>query len=175
MPMTSPLHFNHQLKHRCYHHCHHHYNDSGFGLLGVVFIIFFIALMTTGVVMTTAPSISASRNRETEEKGNAIVQAIRGYRVNHGGASGTLPPNLAALVTDEGDPCALDNTTTNVTYLTLQGWCGPYLDQVVNENLNDYKTDGWGTEMTYDAGTGLVTSCGPDRTCGNADDLTYQP
>jgi len=151
---------------------------EGVGLIGVVFMILFLGITATGVMMVLVPSRATQQNRETLDKINLIQTAIKKYVLNHGGAGGSNPANLTALVTSDGTgACLVDNNQANVaTYLSLQGWCGPYLDQIFQNNLNDYETDGWGTLMQYSAGPPYVLkSCGPDRVCPTADDITYGP
>ena len=141
---------------------------DGVGVIGLMMVILFVAMSATTVVLVIKTSTSEASL--TEKKGKALRTAINAYKLNHGAAL-TAPPALTSLVTTDGVACTFDNTPASGTYLKLQGWCGPYMDQPISENANDYRTDGWGTTFTYVAD--VVRSCGPDRTCGNADDLTY--
>ena len=108
-------------------------------------------------------------------KAAVLRAAINAYVLNHGGASGTNPPTLSSLVTTDGVACTTDNTAAHSTYLTLQGWCGPYIDQIFTQALNDYETDGWGTLFQYNNSTAVIKSCGPNRTCGDSDDISFSP
>jgi hypothetical protein len=33
--------------------------------------------------------------------------------------------------------------------------------------------DGWGTTFSWTSATGVLRSCGSNRTCGDSDDITY--
>ncbi len=158
------------------------FSDSrGFGFLGTILIVLTLSAATLFVTVMLVPTVLNRQARESQLKGQALRAAIQAYQANHGRVPGvtpgTLPGALTALLTNDGvapgPGCALDNTPASPTYLTLQGWCGPYVDQVIVENGDDYRTDGWGTVFQYNSGTGAVTSCGADRGCGNGDDLTF--
>jgi type II secretory pathway pseudopilin PulG len=143
-------------------------------MLGILLLI----LATTAVIFITAmlvPTISNRQSRETVLKGKSLRLAITAYQASHGGSAGAYPGNLSALVINDNNPkdCTPDNSTASATYMTLQGWCGPYLDQRIVENAEDYRTDGWATQFQYNPSTGAISSCGPNRTCGDADDLTF--
>ncbi len=127
------------------------------------------------------PMIGTAQSRETTEKALALRTALQAYKLSHGGKTvGTYPADFNHLLTNLGEPaCDVDNNPADVdTYLTLQGWCGPYVDQVFQNLPNDFKTDGWGTLFLFDQPSGNLTSCGPDRICGGAgaaDDLLFVP
>ncbi len=149
--------------------------DSGFTLLSLVFLVLVISFSGIAVVTTLLPSALTRQIRETTDKAALIRAGVQTYAFHHGGVSGTHLPSLETLVTTDGIPCAFDRLSTSPTYLSLQGWCGPYIDSVFLQNLNDYKTDGWGTAFAYDALTTVISSCGPNRTCGDADDISFSP
>ncbi|MBI5632906.1 MAG: type II secretion system protein GspG [Nitrospirae bacterium] len=81
-----------------------------------------------------------------------------------------------------GDIGALP-TTSNLQELVQQpawvtnNWNGPYLPR--GFNMNDYKTDAWGTSISY-ASTGVagemmeLRSLGADRTTGTPDDIVVK-
>lgn len=148
-------------------------SDEGIGFIGLLFIILISSLGTVMVVMVMTSSRSTEQSVNTQKKVDALLVGIRRYLANHDGT--TYPPTLDSLVTTDGSTCAPEQSPADPMYLTLQNWCGPYVDIQFAEASTDYKTDGWGTTFTYNSGTGAVTSCGPDRTCGNADDITYAP
>ena len=148
---------------------------DGFGLLSIVFMILTLSIGVITVMTVINPSALTRQNRDTAEKARILRAAIQSYNFSHGGIAGTNPPTLDDLVNTDHVACTMDNTPTHVTYLFLQGWCGPYVDQVFLQNLADFKTDGWGTTFGYNSGTAVITSCGPDRSCGGADDVTFSP
>lgn len=149
--------------------------DAGFGFLGMAVLVMLMTLGASIVYTLTTPTNSAIFNRQTQIKAVKLRSAITAYKMSHGGTAGTNPTTLAALVTDDAVACAMNNTPASVMYLTLQGWCGPYLDRENTNNLTDYQTDGWGTAFSYNNGTNVLTSCGVDRTCSTGDDLTFNP
>ena len=151
------------------------FNQSGFGMLGMVIMILSLSIAGVTVMTLINPSTLTRQNRDTVSKASILRSAIQSYRFSHGGSAGIYPPDLNALVVDDGTPCAIDSNPTHVTYQYLQGWCGPYADQIFLQNLSDYKTDGWGTLFQFAAGTGIITSCGTDKICGGADDLVFNP
>ena len=150
-------------------------SEDGFGLLSMVFVILTIGISVVTIMTLINPSTLTKQNRETTLRAATLRGAIQSYQFSHGGSSGTYPPNLDSLVTTDGVNCVMDNTATDPTYLFLQGWCGPYVDQVFEQNLASFKTDGWGTLFNYDHSTGVIKSCGADLTCGDGDDVTFNP
>jgi hypothetical protein len=153
-----------------YHSSQH--SRSGFGVVGVMLTILLVALAVVGVIQLVNPALMTRNGRMTIDRMEVIKAAVIKYKANHGGS--TYPTSLDYLVsTDGGAACALDNTTTNTTYKTLQGWCGPYIDVAFGENSAEFKTDGWGTTFSWTSGTGTLKSCGSNRTCGDSDDITY--
>lgn len=151
------------------------HTEQGFGLLSMVFVILTLSIASVSVMTLINPSMVSGQNRETVLKAATLRSAITSYKFSHGGATGTNPTTLDDLSTTDAVACVLDNAPTNTTYQFLQGWCGPYVDQVFSQNLNDFKTDGWGTAFSYNAGTAVITSCGTDKSCGGVDDLTFNP
>jgi type II secretory pathway pseudopilin PulG len=151
-------------------------DESGFGFIGMVFIVLLLAVSAITIALSVGSTLGAAQNRATDRRAKVLDWAIARYRTNHGGTAGTRPATLDALVVDESLPCAIDNDATHPsTYLTLQGWCGPYVDRYLTNAPQEFKTDGWGTAFLYAAGTGVLTSCGPDRNCGNGDDVVITP
>jgi type II secretory pathway pseudopilin PulG len=141
--------------------------SDGFGLIGMVLLIM-ITITSIFITSMLVPAMSNRQIKETEAKGKALKAAIAAFKANS--ASSSYPLSLSALVTTDGNTCT---TTGSGTSMALQGWCGPYMDQIIVENASDYQTDGWGTTFQYSSTTGVVTSCGPDRTCGDSDDITF--
>ena len=144
---------------------------AGFSLLGVLLLV--LATTAAGAFITAmiVPMASNRQAHETLLKGKALRLAIDAYKANHGAGPGAL----AALVTNDNNPatCTFDNVPASPTYLTLRGWCGPYLDQAIVENAADFARDGWASAFQYDSGTTALSSCGPNRVCGDADDVSF--
>ena len=144
--------------------------QKGFGMMGAILVILVTSISILGVIQLVSPGLMTRNGRLTMDRMDLISSAVVSYKTHHGGSS--RPTLLDHLVsTDGGAACAMDNTPASATYKKLQGWCGPYLDVVFQENGSEYKTDGWGTEFTWDSSTGTLTSCGANRSCGDSDDI----
>ncbi|MFQ5901723.1 MAG: type II secretion system protein GspG, partial [Thermodesulfobacteriota bacterium] len=97
----------------------------------------------------------------------AGIYSSRGFR----GDVGRFPANaegLPALVTNPGDPAWNRYTRT--------GWNGPYVDANIGDEFgqtNSYLRDAWGNNYVYDSTVSppTITSCGPNGSCGDGDDL----
>jgi type II secretory pathway pseudopilin PulG len=133
-----------------------------------------VIFMTAAAVFLTAmmvPMLSNQQTKETYSRGQALRAAITSYYSQ----VSAYPSSLGDLMTQPGPVASCSATVAQGTNTELQGWCGPYLDQVFVENTNSYQTDGWGTLFQYSTSSSPPTlkSCGPDRTCGDSDDITF--
>ena len=154
---------------RLHSNCHA-FNDQGFGSLGLIIAILFLGIGTALVLTTLSPGVATARLAETIKKGETLKISVERYRA-HRAAN---PSNLdELLLLGVQPPCSLDNVALSPTYLSLTGWCGPYVARIFSEDPDDWKSDGWGSTFQFLSGTGVLRSCGPDRTCGNGDDLAY--
>lgn len=143
-------------------------SESGFSFMGLLVLVLMLSLFTGSLFMVVGPSQQVGQADNTFKKADEIVAALKKYKAEHANAA---PTTLDALVTLTGPACTMDTVTSSPTYRKFQGWCGPYLDRPISQDPNSFKTDGWGTVFQYDTVT--LRSCGSDRTCGNADDLTF--
>jgi type II secretory pathway pseudopilin PulG len=140
---------------------------SGFAMIALMIFILITSLASvTGWSLQTA-SRAQDAVHQTDIKKKLLLDAIDRYQSDH---AGVAPADLDDLVTTTGAACAADTNNLSGTYRSLQGWCGPYIDRAFSGDPADFKTDGWGTEFDYD-GINLK-SCGPNKTCGNGDDLS---
>lgn len=118
------------------------------------------------MIITMLPSSTDSGSTEDTFKRMSTIQgAISVYKSQHGNAA---PNNLDDLISKTGPNCDVDKNQNSATYRTLQGWCGPYLEKDFT-NSSNFKEDGWGTTLQYDKIN--IKSCGPNRTCGDGDDI----
>lgn len=146
--------------------------SAGVGLLGMMLVILSLSLAVPLIMMVMSPGVDSQATQVSAMKADILRNGILLYQVNHGGS--TLPPTLDDLVTTDAVPCVADNNPADGSkYKTMQGWCGPYVDQVFQQNPNDFKTDGWGNLFDYDNTNGDITSLGPDGILGTADDIVY--
>lgn len=143
----------------------------------MMLVIMMIAIGASLVMATLQPAEKSRSALITVKQAEVLRTAITRYQQSHGGTvSGVFPEVLADLITDDATPCLMDNEPTNTdTYLSLQGWCGPYLVRDSSESDTHYKLDGWGTEFDFDSALGDLTSCGPDLICGGGDDIVFSP
>ena len=153
-----------------------HSDRSGFAFVGMVLIVLCFAIGSSMVIdMLVAPA-STLQTRRTQDRAAELREALRRFYLSHGGSAGVYPATLDALVADDAVACTLaNNPAVAATYLTLQGWCGPYIDREFVEDAAAFKTDGWGTGFSFVQVTGVLTSCGPDRSCGTGDDIVFNP
>jgi type II secretory pathway pseudopilin PulG len=146
-------------------------SDAGMSLLSLVFIIFMFTSFTAATMLAMRPADNGRQTQETLTKADIIEKALKKYKATN---ATTPPATLNQLVTTTGTPCILNETTSSPYYQTVQGWCGPYIERPITSTAgaaNDFLTDGWGTVFQY-TGT-LLKSCGPDKTCGTSDDITF--
>lgn len=90
---------------------------------------------------------------------NAIVGDSRNSRLGYFHHLGSYPASLNDLATQGSKP-AYDP-------IGKIGWNGPYVDT----SVSGWNLDAWGTAIQYSANARTLTSCGPNSTCGNADDI----
>ncbi len=145
-------------------------------MIGVLLLLLLAALSVAAIFeMMISPRSTKSMDITTTRVA-ALRVAIAAYKKSHGGTAGIYPPTLSALVTTDGTACTAINTpATTATYLTLQGWCGPYIDSVFTQVATDFMNDGWEQPFQWVQATGVITSCGPDQVCGTGDDIVFNP
>lgn len=161
-------------------------NQNG-GILLSMILIMSSAVVVAGLVVVDIATVGVSRkHKETILKMEVLQEAVEAYQEDN---ATVAPTDLDDLVFDYSavacyelcngcvacTACAIDNVSANASYLSLQGWCGPYIDQKLQNNFTDFKTDAWGTEFEYDdAGPIVIRSWGPNLTDngGGSDDIT---
>lgn len=133
-------------------------------------VLLILAVLTVSVSVTylaTDPTYLAGQVKVTIQRLQTLRLAINLYKVQHGSAT---PAILDDLVTPNLPACSVNTIYGSQGYQQKSGWCGPYVDRTTLEDPNSYKTDSWGTLIQFNALK--VFSCGPDRVCGNSDDIT---
>jgi len=149
----------------------------GFTLVEALMVILILGILATiGVTQFTDFSKDA-RTAVTNEKLVAIKLAIIGDPHFYAGGEytkpgyqahcGAPPVTLNDLITMPGAGAC---STVYDPFLKT-GWRGPYL----SSTDSSWNQDGWGTTLEYFV-TGppvrTIRSCGPDKICGNTDDLS---
>jgi prepilin-type N-terminal cleavage/methylation domain-containing protein len=152
-------------------------SSAGFTLVEILMVIMLVGILTTMAISGFHDFSSDARTVVTRERLNSIKAALvgdarfvsagtftkPGYEAHCLGS----PTSLSDLVTMPGaGVCA-----TAYDPFTKRGWRGPYVDGTVA----NWNADGWSTPFEYfSVGPPARTlrSCGPDLTCGTADDIS---
>lgn len=138
--------------------------QSGLGMISVVLMLLVVSVTLTISFSLLEPQTRVGSVDETIQKMEKIRTAIVRYRTD----GGSNPTNLDRLISQSGSTCSPDTNPSSSTFRQLRGWCGPYLSaEFTSGDL--HKRDGWGSLFAYD-GINL-RSCGPNRTCGDSDDI----
>lgn len=133
-------------------------------MISVVLLLLVVSITLTVSVSLLEPQTRVASVDQTIQQMEKVRNAITRYRTD----GGSNPSNLDQLVSQAGSSCAPDTNPTSPSFRQLRGWCGPYLDtEFTSGDL--HKRDGWGSLFAYD-GINL-RSCGPNRTCGDSDDI----
>jgi hypothetical protein len=151
IPMLSPLHFK-------------SLNQSGKGMLTEVLMLLLVTI-TLGVSVSLLDSQEKTGDAGDSLKRREVIKVAIG---KHKADSGSNPTNLDLLVSNQTGSCSPDVNTASPTFRTLRGWCGPYLSLEFTQG-DLHKRDSWGSLFSYD-GINL-RSCGPNRSCGDSDDI----
>lgn len=141
-------------------------NEKGLTIFSVMLIMVALGGTTLVAYLAVDPTIFASQADVTVHRIDRLRAAIKKYQSHH---DGTAPGALDDLVIFIPPACEVDRDETSPTYRKLKGWCGPYLDRTIEQDLQAFKRDGWGQTIQYNGST--LTSCGSDRVCGNGDDI----
>lgn len=127
-------------------------SEKGFTLIEVLLVIIVIGILAAVAFRSMDVALDNSRWDATTQELDRLSWAIagnpelfaNGVRSDFGyvGDVGSLPPNLDALVTNPGG------------YVT---WRGPYIQNDLTQNPNDFKTDEWGNLYTYTGGVTIAS------------------
>ena len=142
-------------------------SEKGLGLLQVMFIMAGLTIAASVVMMSSVPQESSGGAPETYRRMDALKAATELYRAHGNGT----PPSIDALLAPPtgAASCAPDNSPASPTFRQLRGWCGPYLEREA-AGSDMLKRDGWRTLLQLSGTT--LRSCGPNRACGDGDDIT---
>ena len=141
-------------------------NEMGFSFFSMAILLAFLSMGSALIISMMSVDSQSGSAEVTFQKMDKIKAAISLYKTQNGDKA---PNKIDDLVSKTGSPCSVDTNTNSSTYRTLQGWCGPYLDQEFT-NSSDFKRDGWGTTFEYDKI--ILKSCGPNTKCGDSDDIS---
>lgn len=128
---------------------------SGFTLLEILMAVALVAIVSAVALPRFIDFRSDASAAVTTERMATLREALRKFTSN----MAAPPAALTSLVTQGTQP-AYDP-------INKVGWSGPYVDGTVS----GWNADGWGTAYQYTSATRTLRSCGPNKTCGDADDL----
>ena len=142
---------------------------GGFTLVEVLVAVALVALLAGALAPLAVRQVRAGRIEATRERMDRLVAAMVGDEASgdHGylGEMGAMPPSLDDLNDPAGKPGWAVDPADGVGY----GFNGPYAPRVAP--AGGAIVDAWNIAFQYDGATPQLTSAGPDRTFGTADDL----
>ena len=107
-------------------------------------------------------AVTRARLKELREAISGNSQAISSSRYSNPGFEqdiGSVPTSLTELT--------VIGAYSTYDPFSKTGWRGPYIDS----SVDGWDEDAWGTAYDYNSGARTITSCGPDLSCGNGDDI----
>ncbi|MBF0360365.1 MAG: prepilin-type N-terminal cleavage/methylation domain-containing protein [Oligoflexia bacterium] len=144
--------------------------DRGFTLIELTQVMVLIGILSVVIIPQIIDFKDDAKSVITRSRMIEIKNAIKGdtslkgngTHLNYGFElnTGNLPLTLDELVNQGAYPI--------YNPFTKKGWRGPYL----STTDPNWKKDAWGILFQYDSIAKTISSCGPDTTCGNADDIT---
>lgn len=140
--------------------------QKGFSFLSLVVATLALSLTLSLCLVAVQPIVERDRTQDTMKRMEQLRYAVKEYRRQNGGSG---PATLEGLVQSNGTDCTVSSDVDN---RQLQGWCGPYIDQVFQEGQNAFRMDAWGREVQLDS-TRLL-SCGANGSCGDGDDIAIE-
>lgn len=143
---------------------------DGFSLIEVIAVMAIMSLMVGALAPMTLQQLTRERVESTRAGMTKLFAAMSGDadRLDFGyvGDMGALPPTLEDVNSAAGKPAYAIDLNDRVGY----GYNGPYAYDIVPAAGNRF-VDAWNVPLRYLAGVAQITSAGPDRIFGNADDL----
>jgi prepilin-type N-terminal cleavage/methylation domain-containing protein len=143
--------------------------QSGFSLIEILVVIALLSILAGAGAAVSLRGLRGNLQERTVKRMRSVMTAMIGdtERGHSGylGDMGALPNNLLQLVQPQA-PAAIADPVDGIE----SGWNGPYY----SENVDPARgiLDDWASPLVYNAGTPQLTSLGPDRTLGTADDIT---
>jgi type II secretory pathway pseudopilin PulG len=139
--------------------------------MSLIFLMVFTAWAMAAVITVVDPSARTNAEDKTQRQFKKLQAAIAQYRAN----TGSWPMGLTGLLSDTAGvgACTMDTSPSSGTFRQLQGWCGPYLDQLYVGDTSSYRIDGHGTLIEYDGTAHTLLSYGKDRQKGTSDDVSF--
>ena len=129
---------------------------AGFSLVEMVIVVTIISILAGIALPAVGATLDRAARRATQDEMRSIEEAVRGYFMD----TLALPGAAVDLQQDPG----------------VVGWSGPYLSgavQTAGAAAGEFDLDGWQVayRLVRSGDLWTLTSAGPDRTQGSADDL----
>jgi len=147
-----------------------HRPDEGFALMSALVALILLTLLAGAASAVSVRLRSGNLRLQTTEQLRALLTAMRGdpERGHFGylGDMGELPDTDLQQLFMLGSQTA--GTAHSIDGVT-SGFAGPYVRTAANPASP--VRDSWGSALRYTPGIAQLTSLGPDRTLGTADDI----
>ncbi len=147
--------------------------SSGFSLIEIMVVIAVISILAGAMAPIGLQQITAARTKATRSSLRQLSNAMTGdsARGDFGylGDMGGLPATLEDLNSAAGKP-AYQIAPPGIGF----GYNGPYVATLRLGTAGRF-VDAWDMPFSFNRGGAQVTSLGPDRVLGNADDLSWPP
>lgn len=144
--------------------------NAGFTIVELLMVILLVSILSAVALPQFIDFRTDAKIAVTKEKLNAFKLALLGDArqvVNGQPTSPGFIKNLGSPPSSLNDLVAIGSQASYDPF-SKRGWNGPYLDS----SESSWNLDGWGTALVYNSVSRSITSCGPDKTCGNADDIS---
>ena len=145
---------------------------AGFSLIEIVIVLALLSLIAGAASSVALRATRGNVKQKTLARMQELVTAMLGdpERGEYGylGDMGELPDtSLTQLFLRGTQPAALADPVDGI----LSGYNGPYI--LNSGNAVTGFVDFWNSTIRYTPGSAQLTSLGPDRTLGTADDIVY--
>jgi prepilin-type N-terminal cleavage/methylation domain-containing protein len=146
-------------------------SQLGFTIIELLMVILIMGILAKVAISSYVDFAKDAKSSVTNTRLTELKTAILGdARIVSSGRfvspgfinqTGNAPLTLADLAS-QGTYSAYDP-------FSKKGWNGPYVNATAEPN---WGKDAWGVTFQYNAVARTIKSCGPDKICGTADDIT---
>jgi prepilin-type N-terminal cleavage/methylation domain-containing protein len=145
-------------------------SQKGFTLVEMLMVILIMGILSRVAFSTYVDFAKDAKSTVTTSRLSELKIALLGDARMVSSGRFTSP----GFINQVGNvPVTLTDLASQGTYsaydpFNKKGWNGPY----VNTSEPNWSKDAWGISFQYNSATRTIKSCGPDKVCGNADDIT---
>jgi len=149
-------------------------SQSGFSLIEIVVVLLIVSLLAGSGASVALRVSRGNMQQKTLARLKTIYTGMvgdpeRGY-YGYLGDMGELPDtNLIQLFVRGSQTPGVADSIDGI----VSGYDGPYVLEGTHDTLGF--VDAWNSQIVYTPGTPQLTSLGPDRTLGTADDIVFPP